>query len=96
MKLNFSKVNLQSVNFFVEGINFPVAIASYSEWEEVQINYLQKQIQVGKFTTENLCTWCIRHQIQFRILYPIKKSTLLKNPYKTFKFLQLKWKLCRI
>jgi len=90
MRLSFEKQDLQGIHFFTEGLNFPVATVSYSEWETNQINYLESNFQKVGFTTESLCQWCINHQIQYRIIYPIKNISIIRNPYKFYKYLQLK------
>ena len=80
--INFDPQGMKSLHFFVEGLNFPVAIGTYSEWEEVQVSYLSSNIKSGSFNTEAICRWCISHQIQYRIVYPISKKVILHNPYK--------------
>lgn len=89
----FDPNGMKAIHFFIEGLNFPVAIGTYSEWEEVQVSYLSRNIKSGSFNTEAICRWCISHQIQYRIVYPISKKVILHNPYKYYKFLQLKRKL---
>ena len=91
--INFNPEGMKGLHFYIEGLNFPVAIGTYSDWEEVQVSYLSKNIQSGGFNSEAICRWCISHQIQYRIIYPIRKSSIFKNPYKYYKFLQLKRKL---
>ena len=84
--------NLQELHIFQKNLNFPVAIYICSEWEKVQLSYLNPE----KHNSESLCRWCISHHIQYQILYPILVSTIFKNPYKYFKFLQLKARLSKI
>lgn len=91
--INFNPEGMKGLHFYIEGLNFPVAVGTYSDWEEVQVSYLSSNIKNGGFNSEAICQWCISHQIQYRIVYPINKSTIFKNPYKYFKFLQLKRKL---
>lgn len=91
--INFNPEGMKGLHFYIEGLNFPVVLATYSDWEEVQVSYLSKNIQSGSFNSEAICRWCISHQIQYRIVYPIRKSSIFKNPYKYYKFLQLKRKL---
>lgn len=83
--------NLQELHFFMQGLNFPVVAGSYSEWEKQQLSYLEKNSK--GFNTEAICQWCINHNIRYQILYPLKKISILKNPYKYYKFIQLKKKL---
>ena len=91
--INFSKENLKGLHFFVDGLNFPVAIATYDEWQETQVSYLANHYQSKGSDSESICKWCINHEIQYQILYPLKKSSIIKHPYKYFKFVQLKKKL---
>lgn len=85
--------NLQGLHFFTKGMNFPVVAGAYSEWEKQQLFYLESNLCSTGFNTEALCQWCITHNISYQILYPLKKVSILKNPYKYYKFLQLKKKL---
>ena len=64
----FDPNGMKAIHFFIEGLNFPVAIGTYSEWEEVQVSYLSSNIKSGSFNTEAICRWCISHQIQYRII----------------------------
>lgn len=91
--LKLPKENLISLHFFVERLNFPVAAASYNEWEEQQISYLENNYKSLNLNTESICEWCINHNIQYQILYPLNKISILKNPYKYFQYLQLNRKL---
>ena len=91
--INFNPEGMKGLHFYIEGLTFPIAIGTYSDWEEVQVSYLSNNIKNGGFNSEAICRWCKSHQIQYRILYPIKKSSIWKNPYKYFKFVQLKKKL---
>lgn len=91
--INFDPDGMKGLHFYTEGLNFPIAIGTYSDWEEAQVSYLSSNIKNGGFNTEAVCRWCISHQIQYRIIYPIRKRSILKNPYKYYKFLQLKRKL---
>ncbi|RHV36746.1 hypothetical protein DXB59_07610 [Ruminococcus sp. OM05-10BH] len=85
--------NLQELHFFTKGIKFPVVAGSYSIWEKQQLSYLEENISSTGFDTEAICQWCINHNIQYQILYPLKKRSILKNPYKYYQFIQLKKKL---
>lgn len=85
--------NLKGLHFFTGGMNFPVVAGSYSEWEKQQLSYLESNLSSTGFNTESICQWCINHNIQYQILYPLRKISILKNPYKYYKFMQLKKKL---
>ena len=89
--MKFNTEGLQEVRFIVRNINFPVAIAIYSEWEKVQYNYLMRNI--GKFSTEDICKWCVSHNINYEIVYPLSLWTIIKNPYKYYQYLKMKSRL---
>ena len=91
--VNFNPEGMKGLHFYIEGLNFPIAIGTYSDWEEIQVSYLSSNIKSGGFNSEAICRWCKSHQIQYRIIYPVKKSSIWKNPYKYYKYLQLKKKL---
>lgn len=91
--IKFDPEGMKGLHFYMEGLNFPVVIGTYSDWEETQVSYLSNHIKDGRFNTEAVCRWCISHRIRYQIVYPIRKRIILKNPYKYYKFLQLKRKL---
>ena len=91
--IRFDSQNMQGLHFFVENLNFPVVAASYNEWEKQQLNYLENNVKSGGFSSEADCKWCINRNIPYQILYPIKKSSIFKNPYKYYEFLLLKYRL---
>lgn len=93
MTLNFEKEGMKSVHFFTTNLNYPIAMASYSDWDTIQINCLTSNFKEAGFTSETLCRWCINHNIQYRIVYPLNKKAILKHPYKYLKYLELKKKL---
>ena len=35
--INFNPEGMKGLHFYIEGLNFPVAIGTYSDWEEVQV-----------------------------------------------------------
>lgn len=78
--LKFNEDRLKGLHFFTKHLNFPVAVASYSDWEEQQISYLEHNFQSRGFTTENLCQWCINHKIQYQIVYPPQKAKYFQKP----------------
>lgn len=91
--LDFNSSGLKKIHFLTDDLNFPVAIAIYSEEEEMKMSYLLKNIKLGDFSTETICKWCVGHRIQFQIVYPLKKISILKNPYKYYQFIRLKRKI---
>ena len=85
--------NLKGLHFFTKGMNFPVVAGSYSDWEKQQLSYLESNLSSTCFNTEAIFHLCISHYIRYQILYPLRKISILKNPYKYYKFMQLKKKL---
>lgn len=91
--LKFQQKGLKEVHLITEQINFPVAIAVYNDWEKTQVQYLLVNIKSTRFTSYSICRWCIVHKIQYQILYPIRKISILKNPYKYYQYIKLLTKL---
>lgn len=91
--IDFNPEGMLGLHFYVEGLNFPMAVGTYSKWEETQVSYLSNNIRNRNWDTEDICQWCIKHNIQYRIIYPIRKSCIVKHPCKFYKFLQLKQQL---
>lgn len=84
--------NVKELHIFEKNLNFPIIIFICTDWEKTQLSYLNPRAH----DSESLCRWCISHHIQYQILYPIFKSTILKNPYKYYKYLQMKVRLSRV
>ena len=91
--LKFNQKSLKAVRFFTKNLNYPIAMASYNEWQEQQISYLCSNYERLKLNSEELCLWCIRHEIQYQIMYPLKRFPMIRNPYKYYKYLKLKKRL---
>ena len=91
--LKFQQKGLKEVHLLTEQINFPVAIALYDDWQKTQVQYLLSNIKSTRFSSYEICRWCIAHKICYQILYPIKKISILKNPYKYYKYIQMCIKL---
>ena len=84
---------MQSLHFFVKGLRFPVVVGMYSDCDELQVDYLLRNLQHGSVNTKRICIWCMNHQISYQILYPIGYYEIIRNPLKYFDFLLLKWSL---
>lgn len=89
MKIDIPE-NVESIHFFTKDLCFPVAVYSRSKEERTKIEYMKRSFDTAGHTTGSLCIWCIRHHVEFQIMYPIRKVTVVKNPYKALKYLQLK------
>lgn len=81
--------NLKEVHIYKKNLNFPIVIYICNEWEKVQLSYLDPSVH----NSESLCRWCIAHHIQYQILYPLYLKTIFKNPYKYYKYVQMKKRL---
>lgn len=84
---------LKEIHFHTEGVNFPIAMYICTDWEKVQLSYLYQNLKVKHFTSYELCRWCQSHNILFQIFYPLRWISVIKNPYKYFKYLELKARL---
>ena len=92
MKIDIPE-NVESIHFFTKDLCFPVAVYSRSKEERTKIEYMKRSFDTAGHTTGSLCIWCIRHQVEFQIMYPIRKVTVVKNPYKALKYLLLRKRL---
>lgn len=91
--INFVPEGMKGLHFYMEGLNFPVVLATYSEWEETQVSYLTDNIKSERWDTIDVCRWCINHQIQYKMVYLVSKKNVIKHPYKHYKYLRLKHKI---
>lgn len=86
--LNFDTDSIIGLHFFTENLNFPIAIATYSAWEEQQVNYLKHSVHL--MTSKDICLWCKHHRISCQIIYPISRKQIFKHPFKYVMYLKLK------
>lgn len=86
---------MKQLHIIAENINYPVAIPVYNDWQEVQIKYLLENIKTTRFSSYDICKWCMVHGFQYGFVYPLCKEVIFKHPYKYFKFLEMKYKLKR-
>ncbi len=91
--LNFKEEGMKELHLLTEGINFPIAVPIYSEWEKTQFQYLLNNIKATRFTSFDVCKWCISHHLSYEIIYPLNKASIFKNPYKYYQYLQMKFHL---
>ena len=91
--IKFKKEGLKELHFLTERINFPIVIAVYNGWQKTQFQYLLSNIESTRFTSYDICKWCIVHNLQYQIIYPIRKLSILKNPYKYYKYIQMRIRL---
>ena len=96
--LKFPEEGLKQLQFFMEGLSFPVAVAAYTEQDIVKISYLVRLLQRGVIhSTYALCIWCIRQGIIYQILFRFSFKAMIKNPVRTYDYLRLQrlLKKCR-
>ena len=68
--LKFPDEGLKQLQFFMEGISFPVAVAAYSDQDIGKLSYLIRLLRRGDIrSTYALCSWCIRQRISYQILF---------------------------
>ena len=68
--LKFPEEGLKQLQFFMEGISFPVAVAAYSDQDIGKLSYLIRLLRRGDMrSTYALCSWCIRQRISYQILF---------------------------
>ena len=60
---NFNKEGMKELHILSEGINFPVAIPIYTDWERTQIRYLLENVRTAGFGSYDICRWCIAHKV---------------------------------
>lgn len=96
--LKFPEEGLKQLQFFMEGLSFPVAVAAYTEQDIVKISYLVRLLQRGDIhSTYALCIWCIRQGIIYQILFRFSFKAMIRNPVRTYDYLRLQrlLKKCR-
>ena len=88
--LKFPEEGLKQLQFYMEGLSFPVADAAYSEQDIGKLSYLMRLLQRGNIRgTYALCIWCIRQGIPYQILYHISVSDVIHNPIRVYDYLRL-------
>ena len=89
--LKFPEEGLKQLQFFMEGLSFPVAVAAYSEQDIGKLSYLIRLLQGGYIhSTYALCIWCIRQGISYQILFHISVSDVIHNPIRVYDYLRLR------
>lgn len=88
--LKFPKEGLKQLQFFMEGISFPVVVAAYSEQDVEKLSYLNGLIQQGYIhSTYELCVWCIRQRISYQILFRVSIKAVLHSPIRVYDYLRI-------
>ena len=84
---------LLSLHFFAENIMFPVVVAAYNENEQINISYLEHNIQHSRINTIELCRWCETHNMLYQIMYPLSRRQIYRHPYKYFIYQKIRHEL---
>lgn len=86
--LSFKEEGLMGVYIFTEHEGFPVAMASYSERDTVQISYLLNNMSEIKVNYNEICLWCKRHGILYQVICSsVTKRDALINIYYFLKYI---------
>ena len=89
--LKFPEEGLKQLQFFMEGLSFPVAVAAYSAQDIGKLSYLIRLLQRGNIrSTYALCSWCIRQGISYQILFRISVKEMIHNPIRVYDYLRLR------
>lgn len=83
---------LKEIHFITENMNFKIAIYVCNDFEKQQVLYLENNMDKS-FTSLTVCQWCKNHNIKYQIVYPLSWLSVVRNPYKYFKFIQMKREL---
>lgn len=94
--LNFNKEKMRELHILSEGINYPVAIPIYTDWQRTQFQYLLDSIRTARLGSYDICKWCITHKFKYSVLYPLSRKTIFRNPYKYLKYLEMMLRLRKL
>ena len=61
--LYFKKSGVHTINFFTQGLPYPVAVVSYSQEEQNQIDL---SINGGNYSLGELISWCRKHGCKYQ------------------------------
>ena len=89
----FDKEGMKELHILAEGMNYPVAIPIYTDWQGMQFKYLLDSIRTDGFGSYDICKWCITHKFKYCVIYPLDRKTIFRNPYKYLKYLEMMLKL---
>jgi hypothetical protein len=82
---------IKDMHIFIDPKSFPVAVFTHDEWEARELSYVKPE----EHNTESLCRWCINHNIEYRLLYPLSITHFLRNPGVYYRYGRLKARLNR-
>ena len=91
--LGFREDGLRGLHFYIKGLDYPIVVAEYSERDALAIHILEQNVRSGQMNSEQICQWCINHQIYFSFLYGYRISHFLADPLKMWRYLQMRVRL---
>ena len=91
--LGFQEDGLRAIHFYINGLDYPVVAAEYTDHDTCAFQYLDSNVKAGIMNSEQICEWCMNHRIYFRLLYGIRLRHILLNPRKAWEFLELRFRL---
>lgn len=89
----FDKGGMKELHILSEGMNYPVAIPIYTDWQKTQFQYLLDSIRNAGFGSYDICKWCISHKFKYCVAYPLDRTAIFRSPYKYLKYLEMMIKL---
>lgn len=66
--LNFDPEGLMKIHFFTDGLEYPIAIAVYSEKEEELLRNMEEMFPTSGFTTMDIVEWCNENELEYVML----------------------------
>lgn len=72
-------------------VGFPIVLYARSEWEQIQIKYLESNYKSGHFNTLVIAQWSQNHRIPYKIFYP-RIRAIITNPTALKNYIYLKMK----
>ena len=91
--LGFREEGLRGLHFYIDGLEYPIVAAEYSEQDALAFRILDRHIKSSRMTSEALCKWCISHKIYFSFLYGFRIRHYLGHPLKAWRYLQMRLRL---
>lgn len=80
--MDSNKEKPSGIHIFSKHLEFPVMIEEHSDWDRTQIGYLRTDIH----TTESLIRWCKAHGMDCRVIYPLRRWEIVRNPLRYMRY----------
>ena len=59
---------LLGLHFFVNDLEYPIVVATYSKEDEKYVIHLEKNIRKNKFSNKIICLQCQKYHIYYKVL----------------------------